>query len=96
MLRFAGYEPVAQAAAWYLMNADTGPTVFGVYGRWGSGKSSFMRLMEREMLLCAAEDEISRWGATQQQVTGACGIPAVHKCCREFSAGCVHFGSTAE
>jgi hypothetical protein len=52
-------EAIARGAAWFLMHPDTEATVFGVYGRWGLGKSTFMRLVEKEMLLEAARKEVA-------------------------------------
>jgi hypothetical protein len=56
--RHTGVEPIAMGAAWFLMHQKTEATVFGVYGRWGLGKSTFMKLVEKEMYLLAASVEV--------------------------------------
>ena len=39
------------------MHPKTEPTVVAVYGRWGSGKSTFMKLLRQRMREIAAMDE---------------------------------------
>ena len=38
------------------MHPDTEAAAFAIYGRWGQGKSTYMRLLRKEMLLTAAND----------------------------------------
>ena len=52
-----GVAAAAHGTAWFMLHRDTGATVFAVYGRWGLGKSTFMKLVEKEMLVHAAKPE---------------------------------------
>jgi hypothetical protein len=49
-----------------MLHRDTGATVFAVYGRWGLGKSTFMKLVEKEMLVQAARPEARAEQASAQ------------------------------
>lgn len=46
---FAGRWPLAQGCAQYLLGTAT--TTLAVCGVWGMGKSSFMKLVEKMMML---------------------------------------------
>jgi hypothetical protein len=54
---FAGIAPVVRGCAGFLTHPETEAAAFAVYGRWGQGKSTFMRLLQQEMLQAAAAAE---------------------------------------
>jgi hypothetical protein len=50
-------EAYAASLAAFLLHPDTAPPItIGLYGRWGSGKSSFWNLLKRLMVLETAQD----------------------------------------
>ncbi|WIA32396.1 hypothetical protein OEZ86_003225 [Tetradesmus obliquus] len=53
-----GVHSVAKGTAKYLMHPGTGTSAIAIYGRWGQGKSTFMRLLEQEMVVAAARNAI--------------------------------------
>src|SRR5437762_2087959 len=45
-----GFKPYVRAIAWFLSNEETKPPLtVSIEGPWGSGKSSFMLQLEREL-----------------------------------------------
>ena len=50
-----GFEPYAEAIARFVLHPQTkAPLTFGVYGEWGKGKSSFMKMIDLELIKQAA------------------------------------------
>jgi len=46
-----GVEPYAQAIARFILHPQTrAPLTIGIYGEWGKGKSSFMKLIDLELI----------------------------------------------
>ena len=45
-----GFKAYAQVLADQALKADT-PVIIGIYGRWGSGKTSLMRLMQDHIVV---------------------------------------------
>ena len=50
----AGVKPVAEAVADYIGRSTTTGTSIAVFGPWGLGKSSFMRMVEGALLYKSA------------------------------------------
>jgi hypothetical protein len=56
-----GFSPYARALSRFLLNADTkGPLTVSIEGEWGSGKSSFLHILQK--YLVAGSKELSRQG----------------------------------
>jgi hypothetical protein len=51
-----------------MLHRDTGATVFAVYGRWGLGKSTFMKLVEKEMLAASAAEQAEQAEQNDRQL----------------------------
>jgi hypothetical protein len=52
-----GFEPYVEAVAEFLVHKDTQPPLtMSVEGEWGSGKSSFMRQLKKELRRCAEKN----------------------------------------
>lgn len=56
----------AEALASLVMLPDTGPMTIGVHGRWGVGKSSFMRFIRWELLRAALADRSVHLGQLER------------------------------
>jgi pantothenate kinase-related protein Tda10 len=65
--RSAGVDAAAKGSAWFLLHPNSASMVLGVYGRWGTGKSTFMRLVEREMLYAGARQAVKDLFGTQPE-----------------------------
>src|SRR5262249_5616713 len=57
-----GFGPSATALARFVLHPDTGPLTIGIHGRWGKGKSSFMRFVDDGLIAAAASDRAGAEG----------------------------------
>lgn len=65
-------EAYANSLATFLMHDETAPPItIGLYGRWGTGKSSFWQLLQRNLLLRIIVDTVTVDTAERKRLVAA-------------------------